>query len=314
MEQLKMTENARPASAPATEVSTPPSSTATQVSSDGGDRRRPLWALLQSLDARAPFVKARLQRGAVRFGYRAVNRRMRSTGRECVNYGWAPTDDTAALPDVPQELEADRYSLLLYWRVAAPGNIAGKDVLEVGCGRGGGTTFLRSGLGARSVVGIDLTESSVKWCQQRWHDPSVTFRVGDAENMPLGDGSFDAVVNLESAHNYPEIDKFFGEAFRVLRPGGNFLMADMFLANIVDKVRDEIRATGFIIDEEEDISANVLKALHADAAARSGWVNENFPRLLRPALLEFTGTPGSGLFRGIEDGTVRYLRFAARKP
>jgi SAM-dependent methyltransferase len=314
MEHLTMNENARPAAAPATERPAPPPSSAAKASSDTGDRRRPLWALLQSLEARAPFVKAHLQRGAVRFGYRAMNRRMRDTGRECVNYGWAPTDDAAGLPEIAQGLGDDQYSLLLYWRVATPGNIAGKDVLEVGCGRGGGTTFLRTNLGARSVVGIDLTESSVKWCQQRWHEPNVTFKVGDAENIPLGNESFDAVVNLESAHNYPNIGKFFGEAFRVLRPGGNFLMADMFLANIVDNVRTQIEATGFIIDEEEDISANVLKALHADAAARSRWVNESFPRLLRPALLEFSGTPGSGLFRGIEDGTVRYLRFAARKP
>lgn len=282
--------------------------------SSAAERRRPVYALLRSLDKRAPRAKAAVQHGVVRFQYGAVNRRFRSTGRDCVNYGWAARDDAEQLPDIPYGQEADRLGLLLYWRVAMPGEIAGKDVLEVGCGRGGGSAFLATAMGARSVLGIDLTESSVKWCQRRFPLANLTFRVGDAENIPVAGESIDAVVNVESAHNYPHIGSFFAESFRVLRPGGSFLMADMILADRVDEIRTQISDAGLLIEDEEDIGPNVVAALEADAASRSAWVKDNFPRFLHSAFLEFAGTPGSGLFQALTNGDVRYLRYAARKP
>lgn len=300
--------------ASATATRPAPAAHASTQSPDSGARRRPIFVLLRELEKRAPRLKAAVQRRVVRFEYRAINRRYESTGRNCVNYGWVPLDDSRELPEIPPEQHADRLGLQLYWRVAAPGDIAGKDVLEVGCGRGAGTAFLATAMGARSVLGIDLTESSVKWCQQRWRQPNVTFRVGDAENIPLADGAVDAVVNLESAHNYPDITKFFAESFRVLRSGGVFLMADMCFGPLVDEIRQQISEAGFVLDEEEDISPNVVAALEADAALRSAWVNSNFPRLLRPAALEFAGTPGSGLFQALTTGDVRYMRFTARRP
>ncbi|MBV8178737.1 MAG: methyltransferase domain-containing protein [Mycobacterium sp.] len=48
----------------------------------------------------------------------------------------------------------------------------------------------------------------------------------DAENLPLPDASFDAVINVEAAHAYPHLSRFLAEVARVLRPGGDFLYAD----------------------------------------------------------------------------------------
>jgi ubiquinone/menaquinone biosynthesis C-methylase UbiE len=43
---------------------------------------------------------------------------------------------------------------------------------------------------------------------------------GDAENLPFPQVSFDAVINVESAHCYGSIERFLAEVHRVLRPGG----------------------------------------------------------------------------------------------
>jgi SAM-dependent methyltransferase len=51
---------------------------------------------------------------------------------------------------------------------------------------------------------------------------------GDAEALPFDDGSFDAVINVESSHNYPDLAKFLSEVARVLRPGGHFSHVDVF--------------------------------------------------------------------------------------
>ena len=49
---------------------------------------------------------------------------------------------------------------------------------------------------------------------------------GDAQNLPFPDESFDAVINVEASHIYPNFERFLGEVARVLRPGGHFLYAD----------------------------------------------------------------------------------------
>lgn len=55
----------------------------------------------------------------------------------------------------------------------------------------------------------------------------MTFVHGDAENLPFPDESFDAVINVEAAHLYPDYPRFLREVARVLRPGGHFLYADL---------------------------------------------------------------------------------------
>jgi ubiquinone/menaquinone biosynthesis C-methylase UbiE len=43
---------------------------------------------------------------------------------------------------------------------------------------------------------------------------------GDAQNLPFPDQSFDAVINVEASHIYPEFERFVGEVARVLPPEG----------------------------------------------------------------------------------------------
>jgi ubiquinone/menaquinone biosynthesis C-methylase UbiE len=54
----------------------------------------------------------------------------------------------------------------------------------------------------------------------------LDFVRGDAQNLHFPDQSFDAVINVEASHIYPNLERFLGEVARVLRPGGHFLYAD----------------------------------------------------------------------------------------
>ena len=86
--------------------------------------------------------RARQMPGYNRFVYEMISvlygkRRM----WRLMNYGYAPlTDDTPLVLDPADE--PDRYALQLYYFVASAGALQGKDVLEVGSGRGGGAVFL----------------------------------------------------------------------------------------------------------------------------------------------------------------------------
>jgi ubiquinone/menaquinone biosynthesis C-methylase UbiE len=128
-----------------------------------------------------------------------------------------------AAPDEPK-----RFNIQLYHRVATQVDLSGKRVLEVGCGHGGGASYLMRTLHPASYTGLDLNPAGIAFCRKRHDLAGLEFVQGDAENLPFPDQSFDAVVNIESSHCYPRLPRFLAEVARVLRPGGHFLYTDFW--------------------------------------------------------------------------------------
>ena len=142
-----------------------------------------------------------------------------------MNYGFAPPDGATLALDPADE--SDRYCIQLYHRVASAADLAGREVLEVGSGRGGGASYIARNLRPAKITGADFSPQAVALCQKRHATvANLAFTVGDAEQLPFPAASFDAVVNVESSHCYGHIERFFAEAARVLRPGGHFLYTD----------------------------------------------------------------------------------------
>ncbi len=97
---------------------------------------------------------------------------------------------------------------------------AGQRVLEVGVGMGADyLEWLKAGADA---YGIDFTARGVahteRRCQLHGFTPKVI--VGDAENLPYPDDSFDLVYSWGVVHHSPDTAQCFREIARVLRPGG----------------------------------------------------------------------------------------------
>ena len=94
-------------------------------------------------------------------------------------------------------------------------------ILDVGCGTGEGTLFLAREFPQARVRGIDLSEEMIHAAIAKVGlDPEgrVAFKVGDASSLPYAEDSFDLIAML----NMPP---FFGELERVLRPGGQVIVA-----------------------------------------------------------------------------------------
>jgi len=89
-------------------------------------------------------------------------------------------------------------------------------VLDVACGPGHATAAAAS-RGA-SVVGVDFAPEMVALAQRKW--PGVEFKEGDAENLDLPDGEFDAVLMNFGVLHLADPVRAIKEDFRVLRPGG----------------------------------------------------------------------------------------------
>jgi SAM-dependent methyltransferase len=231
-----------------------------------------------------------------------------------MNYGYAPLDPGApAIPLSPED-EKHRYSIQLYHHVASAADLRGKNVLEVGSGRGGGASYVARYLGPAAMTGLDFATNAVAFCRRTHRHDNLTFTQGDAEQLPFPDASFDVVLNVESSHCYPDPGRFFREAARVLRPGGSLLFADMRSRSSMEPLRRQFQDAGLVIVEDEEITPNVVRALELDNARKLGLIQVECPRVFRPLFRSFAGVEGTSSNRAFRDGEWVYWRFALKKP
>lgn len=97
-------------------------------------------------------------------------------------------------------------------------------VLDIGCGNGASINLYRHLLKTNNVIGLDLSCDLLANAKQYLDNTNLVN--GDAECLPFASNSIDVITNLESSHLYPNIEQFFNEVFRVLKPGGYFCYAD----------------------------------------------------------------------------------------
>ena len=231
-----------------------------------------------------------------------------------MNYGYRPPADEAVPPlRLDASDEDDRSFIQLYDAVARGASIARRDVLEIGCGRGGGAAYLARALDPRRVVAVDLSPRAVALCRHRFAHPRLAFQVGDAERLPFHSGSFDVVVNVESSHCYGHFDAFLGEVHRVLRPDGHFLYADFRPRAEVPAWRAALGAAGFAIAAERDLRPGVVAALDADESHKRGFIARLVDRPLAGIFGEFAALAGSEMNAALRNGDLDYLAFVLKK-
>jgi SAM-dependent methyltransferase len=102
--------------------------------------------------------------------------------------------------------------------------VAGKRVLDIGCGNGY-VTCQYAGAGA-DVVSVDITDKAVELTRARLAliGLEAEVRQADAEDLPFEDESFDVVVSFGVLHHTPDTERAVKEVHRVLKPGGRLLL------------------------------------------------------------------------------------------
>ncbi|MFC2089320.1 class I SAM-dependent methyltransferase [Bacteroidota bacterium] len=229
-----------------------------------------------------------------------------------MNYGYESLNGDPRLK-LHDNDENDRYCIQLYDHVVNQADMKGKHVLEVGSGRGGGAYYIARYYNPEKYTGLDISESSIEFCNSHYELENLSFVHGYAEKLPFEDASFDFVVNVESARCYADMQGFFHQVHRVLKPGGKLLIADMIYPKDVDEFNERIINAGFKIIKETNISKNVVEALKKDSERRESLIVEKAPKFLHSSFKTFAGTIGTSRFNNFANGTFEYWSFILEK-
>jgi len=116
-------------------------------------------------------------------------------------------------------------------------DLAGRRVLELGCGAGQWATALAAA--GAVVTGLDLSRAQLD--HARTADPALPLTLADGEHLPFGDGAFTAVISDHGAVSFCEPAVIAAECARVLAPGG--LLAFCVTHPLLVLTWDEARGT-----------------------------------------------------------------------
>jgi ubiquinone/menaquinone biosynthesis C-methylase UbiE len=187
------------------------------------------------------------------------------------------------------------------------GGVDSRDLLETAAGTGAVTRAFAARLPAQvRIVATDLNQPMLDHAAAKLSDERVTWRQANAQALPFEDQKFDVVACQFGVMFFPDRIAAYKEARRVLKPGGHFFFnvwdkisenefADVvtqalatvfpqdpprFMARTphgyyeVDKIRDDLKAAGFV-----DVSIETVDHISRAASPRN------------PAIAYCQGTP-----------------------
>ncbi len=152
----------------------------------------------------------------------------------------------------------------------------GETVLDLGCGGGIDVFFATRHIGKTGFAyGVDMIDTMVKLAQSIADEAevkNVAFINGDMAALPLADACVDVIISNFAINLLPDKEPLFREAFRVLKPGGRFAVADVIIhGGLPASVPDDI-------ETRRDLSswAGCLAGASTDAEYRDGLIGAGF--------------------------------------
>ncbi|MBN1981605.1 MAG: class I SAM-dependent methyltransferase [Chitinivibrionales bacterium] len=179
-----------------------------------------------------------------------------------MNYGYEPIYDFDLKPSLEARDEKYRCMIQLYHHLVSKIETRGKKFLEVGSGRGGGCDYIQRYFSPVQVFGIDISKKAIELAKKDFPNPNITFLQGDAGAIPYEDNFFDVVINIESSHCYPDIQRFVREVRRVLSKTGVFLIADFGTKERMNGLENVFKENSFRTVNSFDITQNVVASLN----------------------------------------------------
>lgn len=229
------------------------------------------------------------------------------------NTGIAPVDDVLLslgfAEDERQQVQLYHEAMKAYQRIAAEQQTI--QILEVACGLGGGVKYLTRYLPKAEITAIDLSLNALRRSQQI---APAEYIQANAHDLPFKADSFDCVLAVECV-NKLDVNRFFAEAGRVLRPGGVVCVMD-FRATTFDSIHQRIAtacaAASLEIREMTELTERIVQAIAQDTA-RQQRALAAIPWIFRAQARELLVMPGSKRHTSYVTGERCYYLCAAQK-
>lgn len=209
--------------------------------------------------------------------------------------------------------EKNRYCIQLYDHVINKIDLQDKDIAEVGSGRGGGASYISRYYKPKSYTGLDISGSVINFCNGYYKVQGLSFVKGIAEKQPFQSNCFDIVLNIESARCYNSLITFFREVYRVLKPKGYFLFADMIKKGETKEIRNKLVECGFKIRQNKNITKNIIASLDKDTKRRESLIDEKIPGFLKNLFVHFAAIQGTERYDGFANGKYEYWSYVLQR-
>ncbi len=184
------------------------------------------------------------------------------------NLGYVPTKSAPPRSKIKlSDFVINKNAISLVLEVIADANLNNKNIIDMGCGRGGTLSVVEDYFNPRKIIGIDISQSSINYLKNSYKQNSLEFICGEATNIKIEDNWADIVIMIELMNSNPYILKVYSEIARVLKPGGELLHSGIFPNEYYEEIIQGI-AKDFDIWRNSDITGNVLLSCKNDASSR----------------------------------------------
>lgn len=217
-------------------------------------------------------------------------------------------------------------------------------LLDVGCGMGTQDIFMAGHFDPHSIDALDVTYKHIQRARERARlkgvpEEKLRFHHGTATQLPFEDNTFTHLLSIEAPEHFDTREKFFHEAFRVLKPGGVMVLADYSINRPAKKLWEK-----FIVDATRrlwvvptaNVYGNEVYQQKLEAAGFSGVNIENVGQWTIPGYYHehrkpeevkkmikvrgvLKGVIGGflidyGVYKAYTTGLVEYIFVRAQKP
>ena len=143
----------------------------------------------------------------------------------------------------------------------------GETVVDLGSGGGLDCFLAAKKVGEKGrVIGVDMTPEMIDRARQNARKggyKNVEFRLGEIENLPVADGTADAVISNCVINLVPDKKRVFEEALRVLKPQGRLMVSDIVL--------------------QSELSEDVKRRMHPGSCVQGAIMKDEYLDMVRQA-------------------------------
>jgi len=219
-------------------------------------------------------------------------------------------------------------------------SIAGKKVLDIGCGAGGITVALVKEFKARFVLGIDVEKGPCIRSEALASKHGLGERIKIQEvkpgPFPFGREEFDIVFSKDSIVHVHDKEKLSEEVFRVLKPGGFFLASDWLTSHDGEPSEDmkkylkledldfgmasparyenALRAAGFVDIKLKSRNQWYAKQARMELSDLSGVKRSNYEKITSKEYIDYSIDTWKAMIKVIDTGEHCPHHFSAQKP